>query len=203
MKKLALFFLLAGLHLTISAQTWPINGWPFTVTTGSFWSSNAISGPGSSDLPYYNYFTNGMLNDLLTSSNNFYDAPPLDPNIYNGLNQRQYWNILARPLCTKTITEEIEFAIADGDPDRFNLGMVHSTIYSINNTSEIRRQAISQIIGKIMEQLNQKGVGMEMIESIYVSATDGGKDKYNKLTKLKIRYSYVIPVPCPNESGQN
>lgn len=203
MKKLALFISLAFISYSINAQQWPVSGWPYTVTTGSFWNSPILTGPGSADFSFYNYQTNGMINDLLTSTNNFYNSPPLDPFRFGGYNQKQYWSIIAKPLCTKIITEELEYAIADGDPNRFNLGYVHSTIYNNDNNRSDRQEAISQIIGKIMSELNLKGIGMEMIESIFVSASDGGKDKYNKLTKLKIRYSYIIAVPCPNESGQN
>jgi hypothetical protein len=79
MKKLALLLLITGLQLSSSAQTWPLSGWPFSLTTGQYWGQSLAPDYGYTNYGYYNFLTNSMINDVLTSSNNFYDAPPLNP----------------------------------------------------------------------------------------------------------------------------
>ena len=206
MKKLALLLTLSITTFVGYSQTWPISGWPYTVANGQYWSqSSFVPNYGTSDYNFYNFFTNSMINDVLRSTNKFYDAPPLDPNKYNGLNQMQYWTMLAQPQCTKIVTESIELSTEDG-----NFGInedfdnVTISLYD-NDNLNIRREAIREIINKVKNELTNRGIGMEMVNNIFVSAS-WRKPKAAEASTYIITYSYIVHVPCPPDfytSGQS
>jgi hypothetical protein len=111
--------------------------------------------------------------------------------------------MLANPLCTKTITESIELSTEDENFD-LNQGLLDNVTISLyqNDNLNIRRGAIAEVINMVKRVLNAKGIGMEMINSIYVTAS-WRKPKTKEASNYIITYSYTISIPCPNESGQN
>ncbi|MCE2963090.1 MAG: hypothetical protein ACK5UE_06795 [Chitinophagales bacterium] len=200
MKKLALLFLLAGLQLSTSAQTWPIGGWPgwpVSVATGSQWNNPELIN-GIVNMNYYGNNINLMIYDLLNSTNNFINNPPIN-NDFGGLNQRQYYFSLAMPMCMKKITETKQFTV--------NLGAtmypeLENSIF-VAQTGIQRQKAIIEIMEAIRNDLLAQGIGMDLIDKIFL---DGVKTKAKSAISAEVWITYVYwkHLPCdPTENGQS
>ena len=74
-----------------------------------------------------------------------------------------------------------------------------------NDNLNIRREAIREIINKVKNELTNRGIGMEMVNNIFVSAS-WRKPKAAEASTYIITYSYIVHVPCPPDfytSGQS